>query len=98
MLDAKTVNEVRKILFQFLDPEKDKAFIFGSWAIGNARPFSDIDIGIQSNRRIPSGMLSDLEEAFEESNVPYTVEVVDFSTVSEKFKMVSLQKVIYLHS
>ena len=98
MLDTKIIDEVREILYQFLDPEKDKAFIFGSWAVGNERPFSDIDIGILSKRSMPRDMLSDLKEAFEESNLPYTVEVVDFSTVSEKFKTISLQKVIYLHS
>lgn len=97
MLDTQTVETVKKILFQFLDPQKDKAFIFGSWAVGNARALSDIDIGVQSSRRIPSEVLSDLEEAFEGSNLPYIVEVVDFSTVSEKFKMVTSQKMIYLN-
>ena len=97
MLDEKTTAIVKKILFQFLDPQKDKAFIFGSWAVGNARKFSDIDIGIQSSRQIPNGMLSDLEEAFEESNLPYIVEVVDFNTVSEKFKTIASQKVIHLN-
>lgn len=97
MLDEKTTAVVKKILFQFLDSQKDKAFIFGSWAVGNARKFSDIDIGVQSSRQIPNDVFSDLEEAFEESDLPYIVEVVDFNTVSEKFKMVASQKVIYLN-
>lgn len=97
MLDTQTVKAVKKILFQYLDPQKDNAFIFGSWAVGNARTFSDIDIGIQSRRSIPDDIFSDLEEAFEESDLPYIVEVVNFNTVSEKFKAVAHQKVIYLN-
>lgn len=97
MLDAQTVNAVKKILFQFLDSQKDKAFVFGSWAIGNARTLSDIDIGIQSRRSIPDDTFSDLEEAFEESDLPYVVEVVNFNTVSDKFKAIACQKIIYLN-
>lgn len=97
MLDTQTVEAVKKILFQFLDPQKDKAFIFGSWAVGNARALSDIDIGIQSSRSIPDNIFYDLEEAFEESDLPYIVEVIYFNTVSEKFKAIARQKIIYLN-
>lgn len=97
MLNERTTKALKKILFQLLDPKKDKAFIFGSWAIGNARKFSDIDIGIQSSRRVSSEILSNLQEAFEESDIPYIVEVVDFNTVSEKFKKLALEKIINLN-
>ena len=72
-------------------------FIFGSRATGGGRKFSDIDIGIKSKKQIDSLLLSDIKEAFEESNIPYTVDVVDFSHVSDRFRDISFQKIIYLN-
>ncbi|MEK7495825.1 MAG: nucleotidyltransferase domain-containing protein [Patescibacteria group bacterium] len=97
MLDAATVLEIKNILFKFLDPQKDKVFIFGSRAVGKARKFSDIDIGVKSERQISLSLLSDIEEAFEESNIPYTVDVVDFSAISKNFENVAIQKIIKLN-
>ncbi|PIP63804.1 hypothetical protein COW97_00565 [Candidatus Roizmanbacteria bacterium CG22_combo_CG10-13_8_21_14_all_34_12] len=97
MLDTVMVLQIKNILFKFLDPQKNKVFIFGSRAIGKARKFSDIDIGIKSEKEINTLLLSDIKEAFEESNIPYTVDVVDFSQVSDKFNEVAKQKIIYLN-
>lgn len=97
MLDSDTVEEIKKILFKYLDPKKDKAFIFGSRATGSTRKFSDIDIGIKSEKKIRSLTLSDIEEAFEESDIPYAVDIVDFSQVSDKFNEVAKQKIINLN-
>ena len=38
--------EIKKLIFQFLDSKKHKAFIFGSRAVGKAKKYSDYDIGI----------------------------------------------------
>lgn len=97
MLDAATVTEIKNILFKFLDPQKDKVFIFGSRAIGNARKFSDVDIGVKSDKQINLLLLSDIKEAFEESNIPYTIDVVDFSNIAGTFREVSMQKIIKLN-
>lgn len=97
MLDITTISEIKKILFKYLDPKKDKAFIFGSRASGKARKFSDIDIGLKSEREIDRMLMSDIEEAFDESNIPFAVDVVDFSQVSDKFKELAEQKIINLN-
>ncbi len=97
MLDEVTIAEIKKIIFQFLNPQESKVFIFGSRATGGGRKFSDIDIGIKSKKQIDSLLLSDIKEAFEESNIPYTVDVVDFSHVSDRFRDISFQKIIYLN-
>lgn len=97
MLDAQSLSEIKKIIFRFLDPKKNKVFIFGSRAIGNARKFSDIDIGIRSHKKISEELIEDIQDTFEESDLPYTVDVVDFSQVSDTFKNISLQKVINLN-
>lgn len=93
----KVQKEIKNIVFRYLDPKKDKVFIFGSRAIGDNRKFSDVDLGIISKRKLPSLLISDLEEALEESDIPYKVEVVDFSTVTKQFKNLALKKIITLN-
>jgi len=97
MLDTGTISEIKKILFQFLDSQKDMAFIFGSRATGSSRKFSDIDIGVKCEKQIDLLLLSDIEEAFEESNIPYKIDVVDFSNVTNTFRDVSMQEIIKLN-
>lgn len=94
MLDKQTVAKIRKIIFSYLDPKKHRAFIFGSWADGKAQKFSDIDIGIEGEEPFPS---FELEEALEESDLPYLVEIVNFNRISEKFKKVAKQTIITLN-
>ena len=65
--------------------------------MGNSKKFSDIDIGVKSSRELPLSVLGDLKEAFEESNIPYSVDIVDFSTTTNSFKSVALQKTIALN-
>ena len=96
MLDKKTVTTIKNIIYSHVDPKKTKIFIFGSWARGTGRKFSDIDIGLDG-QTINSQILSNLEIAFEESDLPYTVDVVSFSHVSQNFKEVALQHVISLN-
>lgn len=97
MLNQQLRKDITKIVFRYLDPTKDKIFIFGSRAIGENRKFSDVDLGIISKRKIPYMLISDLEEAFEESDIPYKVEIVDFSTVSKRFKNLALKKIVSLN-
>jgi predicted nucleotidyltransferase len=88
--EAQDEDEVKKYGFS-----KDcRVFIFGSWAEGTALKFSDIDIGVEGKG--PFSTL-ELEEAFENSDLPYLVEIVNFNHVSEKFKKVAKQKIIPLN-
>ena len=97
MLQKKYLDIINKILWVHLDKSRDKAFIFGSWAIGDNRRFSDIDIGIESKRKLSFHLIARLQEDFEESNLPYTVDVVDFSGTTKQFKAVAKQAVIPLN-
>ena len=97
MLNKQTIEEIKTIIFSYLNPKKDKVFLFGSRAIGDARKFSDIDIGIKTAKKLPSETKLAIEEAFEESNIPYTIDVVDFSQTSDQFRDVALKKIISLN-
>ena len=85
--------KIKEIIFQFLDPEKYQVFIFGSRATGKAKKFSDFDIGILGKKPIPSHLIVLIEEALEESDLPYKVDIVDFSLVSSEFKKIALSKI-----
>lgn len=85
--------EIKEIIFKFLDPLEYKVFIFGSRVNGKAKKFSDYDIGIIGKKSVPSATKILIEERLEESNLPYKIDIVDFSLVSSNFKKVALAKV-----
>ena len=66
--------EVSEILLRFV-PEY-QVMIFGSRVSGGAKPFSDLDLSIKSDKPLPLNRLSELKLAFTESNLPFRVDVV----------------------
>lgn len=50
-------------------------------------------MGIWGKKPVPWHILAEIEEVFEESDLPYKVDVVDFSLVSSNFKKVALSKI-----
>jgi len=97
MLNKNTLYTIRKILWQHLDKTQDKAFIFGSWAIGDNRKFSDIDIGIESKKKLTLHLISRLKDAFEISDLPYMVDVIDFKQAEPQFVKLAKSKIIKLN-
>lgn len=89
----KIERQIKNIIFRFLDRQKYQVFIFGSRATGKSRKFSDYDIGILGKKPVLSEDKILIEEALEESDIPYKVEIIDFSSVSDKFKKMALAKI-----
>jgi len=85
--------EFDKIVKEFVSETGAKVFIFGSRARGDNYPSSDIDIGIMYEK--PIGYhISILREKFENSNIPYKVDVVDLEKVDEKFRREILKEAV----
>ena len=63
-----------------------KIYLFGSRARKDHLPESDIDIAIDNRNKIDSFLLSLIKEEIEESNIPFTVDVVDLHDISDDFK------------
>ena len=80
------LEEARHIAREVLRNYDADVYLFGSWATGTQRRTSDIDIAIEPHRPLPPGTLSILRERFEESTIPYFVDVVDLSEADEKFR------------
>lgn len=89
----KTENEIKKIISNFLDISKYRIFIFGSRANKKSNKYSDFDIGILGAKPIPWHKLVSIEEDLEYSDIPYKVDIVDFSLVSPEFKKIALSQI-----
>jgi type I restriction enzyme S subunit len=93
LLDMKESDKT--ILLDILDrlvPAGLEVWAFGSRARWTARETSDLDLVLrnpaQLETRLETGLLDDLKEAFEESDLPFMVDLLDWATVSEKFRKV----------
>ena len=86
-LDQKLLDKILGILWSFLPDENTNFYIFGSRAKGTAKKFSDIDIAIDlSGKKINNFIKIKLETAFEDSTIPYKVDIIDLNNISEDFK------------
>jgi predicted nucleotidyltransferase len=84
MLRDRDLATVRRILAACL-PDGAVVRVFGSRALGGARPASDLDLAIDAGRPLTRRESGALAEAFEESSLPCRVDVVDVHAVSEAF-------------
>ena len=70
-----------------------RVFLFGSRAAGSATERSDIDIGIEGPAPVPRLALAAIHEELEEAPTLYTIDIVDFTRVSENFRRLAQQRV-----
>ncbi|MGA2044785.1 MAG: nucleotidyltransferase domain-containing protein [Roseiarcus sp.] len=69
-------------------PPTARAFVFGSRATGRARRTSDLDLAIDLGRSLTRRESLDLAEGFDESDIPYRVDIVDLHAASDGFKAI----------
>lgn len=81
--------EILRILGKYLNLSEYSVFFFGSRVNGKSAQSSDIDLGIEGEKSLPPGVLSDIQDELDELPVLYKIEAVDFVTVNEKFKIVA---------
>lgn len=97
MLDPQIASSIRDIIRRRLPNPEYRLFVFGSRAEGNKhRKFSDVDVGILGPSPLPSLTYFDIESDLENSDIPYVVDLVDFSQVSPSFKKFALSSTITL--
>ncbi len=84
--------EIKRILSCFLDLEQYQVFVFGSRADGQAGEMSDWDIGIWGKEPLPSGTKGMIEEALDESDIPFKIDIIDFHLVSPDFREIALSQ------
>lgn len=62
--------------------------VFGSRYKGNAKKYSDLDLVIINNEKLKWNVIADIREAFEESELPFRVDIIEWENVSEEFRKV----------
>ena len=76
---------VQGILHEHL-PVGVKVWVFGSRANWTTKDSSDLDLALEGENALSDKLLGVLEGAFEDSTLPYTVDVVDVRRISESFR------------
>ncbi len=67
-------------------PRPCRVWAFGSRVRGRARRFSDLDLAVDAGRPLTLGEAAILDEAFDDSDLPWRVDVVDLATCSDRFR------------
>ncbi len=75
---------IKHLILKYVPDAKIKAF--GSRVKGTAKKYSDLDIAIQADQSISLLTLSNLEEAFANSDLVYKVDLIDWHRISPEFQ------------
>jgi|SRR3989344_6214696 len=86
----KLKQELLNIIGKHLDLGNYHIFFFGSRVSGGGNDRSDIDVGIDGKEPISLAALAAIEADIEELPTLYTIQIVDFKRVSERFRDVAL--------
>lgn len=86
-LDERDRSAIEQAVGRLLSPSKVTLKLFGSRARGDYRCTSDIDLAIVANRRIAPAELAQLRDAFEESQIPFSIDLVDYASVPASLRL-----------
>ncbi|MBT9131621.1 MAG: hypothetical protein DDT32_00127 [Syntrophomonadaceae bacterium] len=89
----KLKREILEIVERYLDLRQYEVFFFGSRVRDETDDRADIDIGIQGDQPLPSGVLEDIREELNNLPILYSIDVIDFSDVDKDFYRVAKQNV-----
>lgn len=89
-------NIVQAILQRYLP--NYSVWAFGSRAKKQAKPYSDLDIAIIGEQSMPISLLAEVNEAFDESDLPWKVDIVDWPILSDAFKTLIKQHYVVLQN
>ena len=78
---------VQDILLKHL-PADAKVWVFGSRANWTTKDSSDLDLALEGESKLSHKVLGALKDAFEDSALPYTVDVVDLNRIGDSFRQI----------
>ncbi|NTW26048.1 MAG: nucleotidyltransferase domain-containing protein [Lentimicrobium sp.] len=84
MLKPHELIVVRNILKRFV-PDAE-IIVFGSRIHGTAKPWSDLDFAIKADSALDWKRLAEIKETFQESELPFRVDVLDWNDITESFR------------
>ena len=82
-LEIRPIDSAR--VWEVLDgalPPDARVYVFGSRATGRAKRGSDLDLAIDAGRALSAVEAGRIADGFEESDLPYRVDVIDLQSAS----------------
>jgi predicted nucleotidyltransferase len=83
-IDEATKNKIIALI-SALVPDA-KIILYGSRARGDFMQWSDIDLALDTGKRMPVESVDEVISVIRETNIPYKVEIVDLYNVSEEMQ------------
>ena len=77
---------IKRILAEYVPGCEVRAF--GSRVMGTPKEHSDFDLAVVAGERMERRAKMLLREAFEESDLPFRVDVIDYNAVSDQFRAI----------
>ncbi|MBU1261150.1 MAG: nucleotidyltransferase domain-containing protein [Planctomycetes bacterium] len=85
-ISERYLETIKRILAEYVGDCEVRAF--GSRVCGTAKNYSDLDIAIVGAEKIKRRVKMLLKEAFEKSDLPFRVDVVDYNAISDSFRAI----------
>ncbi len=83
-LDQQSLTLIKQLIHHYLP--NTKASVFGSRVNGTAKPYSDLDVVLISNKKIPIEKINELKFALSDSELTIMVDIVDWHDIPESFR------------
>src|SRR5438093_1568472 len=80
------VREVGAIVLRVTGDAAFKVRLFGSWASGNPRPHSDIDIAIDGPTAVDPAKMVEIRDDCDRLPTLFSIDLVDLAAVSQPFR------------
>ena len=77
-------NATGRLLKEYSSKYPYQFYAFGSRVKGTQKPLSDLDLCFKED--IPINVQAHIEEDFEESDLPFTIDLIDFNLCDENFQ------------
>jgi uncharacterized protein len=85
-IEEKYLIEIKRILSELAPDCEVRAF--GSRVEGKAKKYSDLDLVLIGSVKLGWQRIGRLKDAFAASNLPMTVDVIDYNAISEEFRQI----------
>jgi len=83
-ISEKELHIISDILHKFV-PDCEVR-VFGSRYNGTVKEYSDLDCAIVGKEKLDWKLIADIKEAFEESDLPYRVDLLDWNAITPEFR------------
>ena len=86
MSPSNYIEQIKRIVLKEVENQPIRVIYFGSRVVGKSTMGSDVDIALEGKGTIDHGLIIRLKDRLEESTIPYKVDIIDLSRVTETFR------------